>query len=131
MKTAKIKKWFDREIAEKLSIKDQLFKKFKSSRLNIDWEIYKEARNDVQRTIKRNKKQYLKEELSENIAKPKELWQTLKSLGLPNKKNSASNIRLKNKNGFLFDSLSIGETFKKYYCSLAGNVALKLHKTFE
>ena len=96
-------------------------------------EIYKEARNDVQRTIKRNKKQYLKEELSENIAKPKELWQTLKSLGLRNKKNSASNIRLKNKNGFLFDSMSIGETLKgeKYYCSLAGNVALKLHKTFE
>ena len=62
LKTAKIKKWFDREIAEKLSIKDQLFKKFKSSRLNIDWEIYKEARNDIQRTIK----QYLEKKLSEN-----------------------------------------------------------------
>ena len=45
-------KWFDREIAEKLSIRDKLFKRFKSSRLEIDWEIYKEARNDVQRTIK-------------------------------------------------------------------------------
>ena len=33
--------WFDREIAEKLSIRDKLFKKFKSSRLNIDWEIYR------------------------------------------------------------------------------------------
>ena len=43
------------------------------------------------------------EKLSENIAKPKELWQTLKSLGLPNKKNSSSNICLKNKNGLLFD----------------------------
>ena len=66
LKTAKIKKWFDREIAEKLSIKDQLFKKFKSSRLNIDWEIYKEARNDIQRTIKEKKKQYLEKKLSEN-----------------------------------------------------------------
>ena len=45
-------KWFDREIAEKLSIRDKLFKKLKSSCLNIDWEIYKEARNDFQRTIK-------------------------------------------------------------------------------
>ena len=43
-------------------------------RLNIDWEIYKEARNDIQRTIKLKKKQYLEEKLSENIAKPKELW---------------------------------------------------------
>ena len=33
--------WFDGEIAEKLSIRDKLFKKLKSSRLNIHWEIYR------------------------------------------------------------------------------------------
>ena len=120
--------WFDRRIAEKLSIRDKLFKKFKSSRLNIDWEIYKEARNDVQRTIKQKKKQYLEEKLSENIAKPKGLWQTLKPLGLPKGKNSPSNICLKNKNGLLFDSLSIAKTFQKYSSSLAENLALKLPK---
>ena len=45
LKTVRIKnisnEWFDREIAEKLSIKDEIFKKFKSSRLNIHWEIYR------------------------------------------------------------------------------------------
>ena len=46
-----------------------------------------------------------------NVAKPKQLWQTLKQLGLPNKKNSPSNICLKYKNGLSFDSLSITETF--------------------
>ena len=132
LKTARIKntsnEWFDREIAEKLSIRDKLFKKFKSSRLNIDWEIYKEARNDIQRTIKEKKKQYLEEKLSENIAKPKELWQTLKSLGLPNKKNSPSNMFLKNKTDLLFDSLSVRKTLKKYYSSSAENLVLKLAK---
>ena len=48
--------WFDREIAEKLSLRDELIKIFKSSRLNIVWEIYKEARNDVQRLINYKKK---------------------------------------------------------------------------
>ena len=89
-KTARIKntsnEWFDREIAEQLSIRDKLLKKYKSNHLIIDWETYKEARDEVQRTIKQKKKQYLEEKLSENIAKPKELWQTLKSLGLPNKR---------------------------------------------
>ena len=98
LKTARIKntrnEWFDKEVAKKLSKRDKLFKKFKSSRLNTDWEIYKEARNDIQRTIKQKKKQYLEEKLSENMAKPKQLYQTLKSLGLPNKKNSLSNIDL-------------------------------------
>ena len=78
LQTARIKnisnEWFDREIAEKWSTRGKLFEKFKSSRLNIDWEIYKEARNDIQRTIKQKKKQYLEEKLSENIAKPKQLW---------------------------------------------------------
>ena len=64
-KTARIKntssEWFDGEIAEKLSIRDKLFKKFKLSRLDIDWEISKEARNDVQRTIKQQKKVLLGE----------------------------------------------------------------------
>ena len=119
---------FDKEIAEKLSLRDKLFKKFKSSHLNIDWEIYKKARNEVQRTIKQKKIQYLEEKLSENIAKQKELWQTLKQLGLPNKKNSPSNTCLKNKNGLLFDSMSIAGTFKKYYSSLAENLVLKLPK---
>ena len=119
---------FDKEIAEKLSLRDKLFKKFKSSHLNIDWEIYKKARNEVQRTIKQKKIQYLEEKLSEDIAKQKELWQTLKQLGLPNKKNSPSNTCLKNKNGLLFDSMSIAEIFKKYYSSLAENLVLKLPK---
>ena len=132
LKTVRIKntsnEWFDWEIAEKFSIRDKLFEKFKSSRLNIHWEIYKEARNEVQRTIKQKKKQHLEEKLSENIAKPKELWKTLKSLGLPNKKNSPSNISLKNKNCLLFDSLSMVETFKNYCSSLAENLVLKLPK---
>ena len=120
--------WFDREIAGKLSLRDKLFKKFKSSRLNIDWEIYKKTRNDVQRLIEFKKKKYFEVKLAENIAKPKKLWLALKSLGLPNKKTSQSNICLKNIDGFLFNSFSIAETFKKYNSSLAENLVLKLPK---
>ena len=65
LKTVRIKNRssenFDREIAEKLSLRNKLFKKFKSSRLNIAWEIYKEARNDVQRLVKYKKKKHFEE----------------------------------------------------------------------
>ena len=123
--------WFDREIAEKLSIRDKLFKKFKSSRLKIDWEIYKEARKESQRTIKQKRNQYFEEKLSENIAKPKELWQALKSLGLPKKKNSPSNICLQSKNSLSFDSLSIEENVKKILLLLGGKSCVKTTKTSE
>ena len=129
LKIARIKstssEWFYREFAEKISIRDKILKNFKSSRLIIDWEG---ARNDVQRTIKQKKKQYFEEKLLENIANPKELWQTLKLLELPNKENSSSNICLKTRNGLSFDSLSIVQIFKKHYSSLAENLLLKLPK---
>ena len=45
----------------KISIRDKLFKKCKSIRLNIDRETYKKARNDVQRTIKLKKNVFWEE----------------------------------------------------------------------
>ena len=72
LKTVRKKKntsseWSDSETAEKLSVRDKLFKKFKLSSLNIDWEINKEARNDVQRLIQYKKKKYFEEKLAKNF----------------------------------------------------------------
>ena len=55
--------------------------------------------------------------------------EALKSLGLPNKKASQSNICLKNIDGLLFDLFSTAETFKKHYSSQAKNLVLKLPKS--
>ena len=60
-KTIRVKnqssEWFDGELAEQISNRDKLFKKFKKSKLHIDELIYKEAKNTVQRLIKEKKKE--------------------------------------------------------------------------
>ena len=60
MKQCKVKnnsqEWYDGEIAEKIGIRDKLFKKFKKSKLHIDKDLFRKARNDVENTIKRRKK---------------------------------------------------------------------------
>ena len=43
--------WFDGEVAEKINVRDKLFKKFKKSKLHIDKEINKIARYEVQKFI--------------------------------------------------------------------------------
>ena len=47
-KTIRVKnqsnEWFDCELAEQISNRDKLFKKFKKSKLHIDQLIYKEAK---------------------------------------------------------------------------------------
>ena len=48
-KTIRVKnqsnEWFDGELAEQISNRDKLFKKFKKSKLHINELIYKEAKN--------------------------------------------------------------------------------------
>ena len=51
--------------------------------------------------IKSKKKLYFERKLHENISKPKELWNAIKSLGLPCKNSAVPHICLKNKNGSL------------------------------
>ena len=79
-------KWFDGEVLEKLNLRNKLFKKFKKSRLHIDKELYKISKYGALKLIASKKKQaFFEEKLSETIGKPKELWESLKALGMPNK----------------------------------------------
>ena len=96
-------KWFDAEIMVIISDRNKLFKKFKTSLLHFGKDNYKEARNEVQKLIHTKKKAYFESKLTENIGKPKELWNCLKSLGLKFE-SSISNINcLENDKSLNFD----------------------------
>ena len=96
--------WFDAEINEEIQRRDKLLAKFKKSRSHSDNENYKKSRNKVQRMIKDKKKNFVIGKLDDNIGKPKELWKSLKSLGLPSKESSSATICLE-KDGILsFDN---------------------------
>ena len=75
------REWFDGDVLESAALQDKLFKKFKCSKLNVDKEIYNKAHSKSHRLILQKKK-YFEKKLKENIAKPKDLWKTLTSLGL-------------------------------------------------
>ena len=64
---------FDGEILDKIILRDKCLKKFKASRLNIDEQLYKEAKINVQKLIKNKKRDFYQEKLRENVGKPKEL----------------------------------------------------------
>ena len=76
-------------------------KKFKKSRLHVDKDNYQEQ--EVQKLIRTTKKAYFEMKLTENIGKPKELWKSLKFLGVKIE-YSISNINcLKNDKSANFD----------------------------
>ena len=57
---SKYQDWFDREVAGLIHVREKLFLKFKNSKLNMDEEIYKKVRNQVQTLIKRRSKIFIK-----------------------------------------------------------------------
>ena len=90
--------WYDDEIRQAIKKRDKFFAIFKNTKLCDDNVRYKKARNHVQSMIKRKKRQFYVDKLKDNVGKPKELWKTLKSLGLSSKANLASKICLEKNN---------------------------------
>ena len=120
--------WFDAEISEAIKNRDKLLEKFKKSRLHIDKKLYNADRYKVQKLIFNKKKDYSENKLNECIGKPKELWNTLKSLGLPNKTSSCEVSALKVNKTVQHDTNLVLGGFKDYYSNLAGNLLQKLPK---
>ena len=72
-------------------------KKFLKINLQIDYNFYTEAKYNSQKRIKQKKIDFFNTKLTENIGKPKELWKSLKTVGLASIKSSLTKICLKTK----------------------------------
>ena len=118
--------WFDREVADLIHVQEKVFLKFKKSKLHIDEEIYKKIRNQVQKLIKKKKQNFYEINLKQKINKPKELWKTLKSMGLSSKAASASTICLKERNEIVFNDTKNCSIFKSFFPDLVQNLVSKL-----
>ena len=114
------------KLLELIHAHEKLFLKLKKSKLHTDEENYKKVKYQVQNLIRKKKREFYETNLRQKINKPKELWKTLKSMGLPSKAVTASNICLKDKNEMAFNATKNCFIFKNYFASLAHNLVSKL-----
>ena len=83
----------------------------------------------IKNYIKKSKydalKEFFEEKLSETIGKPKELWESLKSLGMP-KRTVISNFNAIEENDTLtYDTRSISKIFKNFFSNLQKSLLIK------
>ena len=74
------------------------------------------------------KKEFFENKLKECIGKPKDLWNAVKSLGLPSKSGRCIVGALTENQIVKHDTKSILKTFKSFYSNLAGNLLVKLRQ---
>ena len=79
------------------------FPNIKKTKTHTDHVNFRKARNRVLSLMIKKKKNCVIGKLNENIGKPKELWKSLKSLGLPSKQDKPSKICLKTDGEHCFD----------------------------
>ena len=95
--------------------RDKHYRKFKQSGRETDKGNFKYAKLSLKRIINNKKKLYFQEKIPENKKNnPKELWQTLKSLGMPPKRERQSKISLKENGVFSFDPKKNASIFWTY-----------------
>ena len=97
-------------------------------RIDRNIELYKKAKYDASKLITTKKKKFFKEKLSETIGKPKELWESLKSLGMPNKTVISNFNAIEQDNTLTHDTRSISKVFKNLFSNLAESLLTKLSK---
>ena len=84
------------------------------------------AKYEALKLIATKKQAFAKEKSLESIGKPKELWESLKYLGMQNK-TLISNFKAREDNGILtYDTRSISTVFKNFVSNSTESLLLKL-----
>ncbi len=118
--------WFDGEIKESIKCRDKIFKNFKKSKLEDDYDAYKKARSKTQILMKNKKTNYFKQKVVENTGNPKKIWQTLNGLGMKSKHKSRTNISLEKDGEVSFDPKINAWIFKDFFSNLTNDLLSNL-----
>lgn len=108
------KEWWTPQIGEEISKRDRLFKRATITKLEDDWNLYRQQRNSVVSLIRDQKQNFYHQKIDEVKGDSKEMWDTLKYIFSPKRQT-------KNVNGVIFngkierDDKKIAENFNKYF----------------
>ena len=96
--------------------------------LDTDKDLLKAAKISLKNIIQKKKRTFFQDNLKENSNNSKELWKTLKSLGMNSKNMNQSKICLKENGTPQFKPKRNANFLKTFYSELAANLVKMLPK---
>ncbi|MGL1888436.1 MAG: reverse transcriptase family protein [Reichenbachiella sp.] len=119
--------WINSEILHLIDERDSHLSQFKKTKLEDSYTKYTYYRNQVNYVNKKAKAMYFKNNVNDNLNKPKKLWSVLKELGTSKScKTKILNIGLKINQTICFDKLMVATKFNQFFCSIAENLVKQL-----
>ena len=118
--------WMNADILELITHRDKAFLRFKRSKNESDFAIFKKLRNKALYLVNKAKTIFFKDKLMKNKHGSKSRWKTLKTMGLPSKKTESSKpIGLKINDEVCFDPLKVAEKFNSFFLTTASSLVEK------
>ena len=111
--------WLTADVKRQINHKDQLLRKFRTSKNRNDWDNYKFARNNCNAAVRRAKKNYHQEQINENRNNPRRFWKSIKAV-FPSNSKTPDPLR-----EVLSEANSRQSTANKF-CHFFSNVARQL-----
>ena len=96
------------------------------SRFDIDKELLKKAKHEVLKLIATENQASFNLKVSESIGKPKELWESLKYLSIPNKTLITKFNAIEDNDNLTYDTQTISLVLKKFFPNLAESFLTEL-----
>ena len=78
--------WINSDLRKLMIDRDRILRKFRKTKSEDDWNLYKKLRNLCNNTMKYAKAEYRKDLLNENVTSPRKFWSTIKDI-FPTKNN--------------------------------------------
>ena len=124
---ARTEPWMTGEIIEMIKIRDNLFRKFKLNRNDVNmYKMFCKQRNLVQRCVKKAKSEYFANEIELNKSNPRKLWTHLKNLGYSHKAKDKGKLVLNINDELCHDPKKVADHINEFFTNVAQKLVDKL-----
>ena len=123
--------WLSVELKKLMNKRDSLLHRYRRTKENQDFFLYKQKRNKVNRALRQAKSQHRKNLLDENQNKPESFWRVINSL-YPMKSSSNTTCQSFEVHGqVLTDADKISNAFCRYFTSIVSCLKQKAFQLFD
>lgn len=115
--------WLNQEILETLKTRDELYKRAKTSKLELDWGIARKARNNCIKIVNAAKNNYILNLLHTEEKDSKKFWKVIQQV-LPNSNQSRQQIHLTDQNtGLSIPTDKVPDYLNDHFCQIGASLS--------
>ena len=114
--------WITSELLEYIRARDQALETFRKNKTDENYKYFCNLRNRVQYNIKKVKRDYFYNKISDCKNSSTDIWKAVKSLGFTKLKSSAKCIGLLSEDKLTFDKKTVANIFNTFFTTVAASL---------